>query len=159
MRTLRWIGDNGALILTIAWIAILFLAFAAPLLVAVSPKAATVAYMALKPLCHQISERSFHILGNKMGLCGRCTGIFSGLVLFGVISLIAGERWRISVVAMIVFIAPMAIDGLAESFGLWNTSNIARFITGFLTAFGIVFCIYPIIFELRSENSRIERIS
>jgi uncharacterized membrane protein len=34
--------------------------------------------------CHQLDERSFHINGNKYGVCSRCTSIYFGF-LFGVI--------------------------------------------------------------------------
>ena len=159
MRLLRWIGDKGALLLTIAWIALAAIAVTAPILVNISPGIAAAFYLSMKPLCHQIAERSFFIAGNKMALCARCTGIFAGLAIFGIISLILRERARISMRTMMIFIAPMAIDGVAQIFGLWTTPNVPRFITGVLAGFGIVFWIYPIIFESNSWDLRTNRIN
>ena len=158
MRLLRWIGDNGALLLTIAWIVITAIAVAAPILINISPGIAAALYLSMKPICHQMASRSFFIAGNKMALCTRCTGIFAGLAVFGIISLILRERARISMRVMMIFIAPMAIDGVAQIFGLWMTPNLPRFITGVLAGFGIVFWIYPIIFESNLWERRTSKI-
>ena len=153
MRFLRWIGRNGALFLTIVWIVVTAMAIAAPLLANMSPWFSAGCYLGLKPLCHQLTERSFHLSGHKMGLCARCFGIFAGMSVFGVISLILKRRFSLPLTAMFAFVAPMAVDGVAQIFGLWNTGNILRLTTGVLAAFGIVFWVYPIIFELKLENS------
>jgi len=155
MRLLRWIGRNGALLLTAVWFVVLLASITAPILAETCPLGSAGCYLGLAPLCHQSAERSFAIMGHKLGLCARCTGIFAGLFVFGVFSMMLKRRFALPLLGLLAFVAPLAIDGLAQTFGLWNTGNIPRFIVGAVSAFGIVFWIYPIIFEMNSdmENS------
>jgi len=148
MKFLRFLGRHSSVILTIIWVAIAALAIATPLLVHVSRQAGVIGYSILRPLCHQASERSFHIAGYKMGLCARCSGLFIGLSVFGIAALIIRPARKIPFYLFVLTLAVFAADGIGNLFGLWNTGNILRFATGLVCAFGIVFWIYPIIFML-----------
>ncbi len=154
-RLVSWIARNGALLLTLLWNIVFMMSIAAPLLVEYCPVSAGITYWTLKPLCHQQSERCFHIAGHKMGLCTRCTGVFGGLALFGVVALILRKRKGLPLWAMLALVAPLAIDGTSQLFGLWNTGNIPRFFTGIIASFGIVFWVYPIILEGEREHTPI----
>jgi uncharacterized membrane protein len=44
-------------------------------------------------VCHQQEARSFHIRGRQMPVCARCTGIYAGAAIAGVM-VIAGTRRR-----------------------------------------------------------------
>ena len=86
----------------------------------------------LHPVCHQIPERSFHLLGEPLAACARCTGLYLGFTL-GVAAwphvprlaraLAARPRW------VLVFMVPLAVDVWVE-----NTA-LSRLATGFVAAF------------------------
>ena len=152
MSAVNWIAHRAAVLLTIVWIVVFVLEITAPIMVEICPVGAGLIYSVLKPLCHQKAERSFHIAGHKMGLCTRCTGVFGGLTVFGIFAIIF--RWKKGLTHwwMLILLAPLAVDGIGQTAGLWNTGNIARFITGLVAAFGIVFWLYPIIFEMEKDT-------
>lgn len=151
MRVSNWIARRGAVLLTVAWIVVFALEITAPLMVEICPATAGMIYTVLRPLCHQRPERSFHIAGHKMGLCTRCTGVFGGLTVFGIIAIIFRWKKGLPFWGMLILLAPLAIDGIGQTFGFWDTGNLLRFFTGLLASFGIVFWIYPIIFEFEGE--------
>ena len=67
-------------------------------------------------VCHQLSERSFHVDGHQLPLCARCSGMYLGAVL-GIVYLSftykrsAGTPPRLVIAALILFGAAFAIDG------------------------------------------------
>jgi uncharacterized membrane protein len=145
MNFIRWIGKHGELLMTLVWIFISALEFAAPIIYKANNS--SLFYLFLKPLCHQNYDRSFFIGGCKLGLCARCTGIFTGLAVFGIAALILRLRKGLSSKQFLFFLAPLVLDGTAQTIGLWNTGNFPRLLTGIIASFGIVFFIYPIIFD------------
>ncbi|MBU0762598.1 MAG: DUF2085 domain-containing protein [Candidatus Altiarchaeota archaeon] len=102
-----------------------------------------IAYGVFSRLCHQLSERSFTLWDSKLGVCARCVGIYFGL-LFGCVfyRLINPKgaiptRW-----ILLASVAPLFFDGVTQFIGLRESTNLLRFITGFL--FGVVFPTYLI---------------
>ena len=102
-------------------------------------------YSAGDRLCHQKAERSFFINGNQMPFCSRCTAIWIGLV----IGLLVMIFYKIDFDEKILFllligIAPLGIDGFGQLFGLWESLNLIRLLTGLFTgvvcgiAFGVI---------------------
>lgn len=69
-------------------------------------------------LCHRISDRSFSIAGRQFPLCARCTGMYLGAALAGLVLLLAGRERRAFLprrgllLALLGFIALMGIDGI-----------------------------------------------
>ena len=90
----------------------------------------------LHPVCHQIPERSFHLLGEPLAACHRCTGLYAGFTL-GVLvwpwlpgfaaRLAANPRW------VAVFFVPLLVDWTMV---FWNTPA-SRFVTGVVAAFPV----------------------
>ena len=81
--------------------------------------------------CHQKESRSWHLNGNQMPLCSRCTAIYLGLAIGTLI--MAFYRFEIPLWAVFLFLLPMAIDGTGQTIlGLWESTNIIRTITGLL---------------------------
>lgn len=84
-------------------------------------------------LCHQKAERSFFINGNQMPFCSRCTAIWLGLAIglgFMVFYRINLDKKFIYVI--IIGLVPIGIDGLGQLFGLWESNNLVRLVTGLL---------------------------
>ena len=87
----------------------------------------------LHPICHQIPERSFHVLGEPLGACHRCTGLYVGFTL-GVLA----WPWLPTLASKLasnprmvaVFFVPLLIDWAV----LANTPA-SRFLTGLVASF------------------------
>ena len=83
-------------------------------------------------LCHGIEARCFHLAGVPMPICARCTGIYIGFLIG--IALVASVRKlqqvRLSSWMVIALVAPLALDGLTQAFGLRESFNELRLFTG-----------------------------
>lgn len=106
----------------------------------------TWAYGAGYAVCHQLAERSFFVIGQKLPLCGRDTGIYLGALLtLVVLGLWKGRAaslppWRV-LALLVLFVVMMAVDGVNSYlvfFGvpqLYPSHNLLRLVTGAL--FGV----------------------
>jgi uncharacterized membrane protein len=92
-------------------------------------------------ICHQISERSFHLFAEQLPVCARCTGLYAGAAAIAVPYLFRGARRPWSTVVpgsayvrwlLVIASLPVALSIVWE----WATgevpSNIVRAITGVL---------------------------
>ena len=108
--------------------------FSAPVLLAhgyIQP--ASFIYRAFGFLCHQIPERSFHLEGHALGVCARCTGIYSGFaasVLFYPIVRSLKRADSPSRLWLLVACVPIAVDFALGFFGIWENTHLSRFATG-----------------------------
>jgi len=80
--------------------------------------------------CHQMASRSFFAAGYQLPLCARCTGITIGY-LAGAAAFV--RKIRLPVPALLAMCIPCAVDGLLQKFTEYESNNIKRVITGFLT--------------------------
>ncbi|MFP4197079.1 MAG: DUF2085 domain-containing protein [Methanomassiliicoccales archaeon] len=87
-------------------------------------------YTAGDTYCHQISDRSYFLNGNQMPFCARDLGIFVGLVAG--ISLGLVFQVRIGVLAFLLGMAPMVIDGGLQLFLDYQSTNPLRTSTGLM---------------------------
>jgi len=102
-------------------------------------------------LCHQKAERSFFINGNQMPFCSRCTAIFLGIAV-GLGFMI---YYKIKLTSKFIFllflgIIPIGIDGLGQLFGLWESTNLVRVISGLLIGIICGIAIAIIVDEIRT---------
>jgi len=107
-------------------------------------------------MCHQKADRSLFINGNQMPFCSRCTAIWLGLAIglgFMFFYKIALDEKFVFI--MVIGIVPIGIDGVGQLFGLWESTNIARVITGLAVGIICGIAIGIIIDEIRENfNSR-----
>jgi uncharacterized membrane protein len=90
-------------------------------------------YSAGDRLCHQKIERSFLINGNQMPFCARCTAIWLGLVIgLGFMVFYRIELNEKFVIALLIGIIPIGVDGVGQLMGFWESTNIIRVFTGTL---------------------------
>ncbi len=118
------------------------------------PAFAVAIYKTFSFVCHQIPERSFHLLGNKFGVCSRCTGIYSGLAIAVLIYPLVRSFENTQtpdLVWLFVAAAPLAIDWSLGYFSIWQNNHASRFATGFLLGAATVFYILPGLIELSSR--------
>jgi uncharacterized membrane protein len=83
--------------------------------------------------CHQMPERSPHLIGIQMPLCWRCTGIAIGAMLLLCWAIKRKQLPRLAVSIALACVLPL--DVLGAMFGLWRGENTVRFITGLLWGF------------------------
>ncbi|MCX6665475.1 MAG: DUF2085 domain-containing protein [Euryarchaeota archaeon] len=87
-------------------------------------------------LCHQQAERSFFLNGNQMPFCVRCTAIWLGFAIgLGFMVFFSLELNEKFLFVLLISLVPIGIDGVGQLFGLWESTNIIRMITGILAGF------------------------
>ena len=96
---------------------------------------ATFVYAAGSLICHQLSERSFHVQGSQLPVCARCLGLYGGSALGGLAGIAAFRgalrRWPVSRtprhwIGTAVAAVPTAVTFVLEwGFG-WRISNVVR---------------------------------
>ncbi|PIE52907.1 hypothetical protein CSA37_04495 [Candidatus Fermentibacteria bacterium] len=95
----------------------------------------------LKLTCHRLPERSFLW---TPGLCARCSFFWAGLFFASVLMLFRKLPGRL--VAGLLVISPLVVDGLLQFAGFYESTNAVRLITGALAGLGT-----GIVFESGAE--------
>ncbi|ODS39221.1 MAG: hypothetical protein A7316_06200 [Candidatus Altiarchaeales archaeon WOR_SM1_86-2] len=80
-------------------------------------------------LCHRLPERSFFLFGRQSPVCARCTGIIIGMLLMPIFHF---EIIRPTILLVLLFTIPIAIDGTTQALGKRESNNPMRFATGAL---------------------------
>lgn len=82
-------------------------------------------------LCHQQADRSLFLNGNELPFCARCTAIWLGLAIgLGFMVLYTIELQETLLVAILLSLLPIGVDGLGQLFGFWESTNLIRVLTG-----------------------------
>ena len=93
-------------------------------------------------------------VGHKFALCERDMAIY-GSVLLGGLAFAVIRRWKrirpLSVPIYILFLVPMAIDGLTQLFGLRQSDWLLRSLTGGLFGLASVWLAYPYVEEAMQD--------
>jgi uncharacterized membrane protein len=105
-------------------------------------------YSAYRFACHQLPSRSYFIFGHQMAFCHRDTAIYASLFLATILFGFVRHRVKpLSWQAYIAFIAPMAIDGITQLFGLRTSNWRLRTLTGALFGIGSAWLAFPYLEE------------
>ena len=111
------------------------------------------AYSAGDRLCHQKAERSLFIHGNQMPFCVRCTAIWLGLAVgLGFMVFYRIQLNEKFLFVILLGIVPIAVDGVGQLFGFWESTNIIRLMTGLLAGVVVGVAIGVIIDEVRAVH-------
>ena len=131
---------------------LLALIVAAPLLKAGgAPAAAGAVYRAFALLCHQMDERSFHLLGFKLAVCARCFGLYAGALAGALLYPLARPLVRRDLPARAWLIAaavPTSIDFALGFFRVWENTHASRFLTASLLGVVVAFYFVPGLVDL-----------
>ncbi len=84
--------------------------------------------------CHCRSDRSFFIKGRQFPICARCTGELLGIIF----SLFLFWFWRPSLLVSVLMLLPLIVDGMIQHFTSYESTNIRRFVTGFVFGTGLM---------------------
>jgi uncharacterized membrane protein len=131
-------------VLTLGWVGLIV---AAPLALARGHNfAALVIYRAFGYLCHQISERSFHIDGHPFAVCARCAGLYAGFAAGVLIYPLARSLRQLDTPRRLWLLAaavPTLIDWAGGVLGIWENTHLTRSVTGALLGAVCAFYLVP----------------
>jgi uncharacterized membrane protein len=87
-------------------------------------------------------------LGWKVALCERDVAIYGSMLIAGMIfALLRGRVRKLPLPVFVLFVIPIAVDGLSQLFGLRTSNWWLRTVTGALFGAGVVWLVYPYIQE------------
>lgn len=129
-QILMWISASAFVLVVIGMIV------GAPLATSLGyPTVGAIIFKVFAPLCHQISERSFHLDGHPFAVCSRCTGIYAGFAA-GVVfyPLVRSLKYTYTPrrLWLLLSAVPIAVDWLLGFSGIWANTHFSRFLTGAL---------------------------
>ena len=107
-------------------------------------------YSFFSRICHQNDTRSFHVEGEKFGVCVRCSAIYFGFLTGLLILPLLGVLKRNRVpkpMLMIAFMIPMLIDVALNDTGLLMSTTMTRVATGILFGGAMPWSIVPLLIE------------
>jgi uncharacterized membrane protein len=85
-------------------------------------------------------------LGYKMAFCQRDLALYGGAFLFGALYAVLRRRLKpLGVKGLLLFLAPLAVDGTLQILRLHESTPALRLMTGLLAAAGGVWFLYPIV--------------
>jgi uncharacterized membrane protein len=122
----------------------------APILNAAHHNIASALYTFYSPICHQIDGRSFHFLGEKLGVCARCSSIYFSFLLsllfYPALKQVATpslpkRHW------IALAIIPMVIDVCLTFTGIHSSTLLTRAVTGALFGSILPFYLLPPLLE------------
>ena len=124
----------------------------APLMRAGGTEAAAAAvYKGFGLVCHQLGERSFHLLGFKLAVCARCFGLYAG-ALAGVAAYplvrpllrrdLPRRAWLLAAAL------PTSVDFALGFFGVWENTHASRFLTALPLGAALAFYVVPGLVDL-----------
>jgi uncharacterized membrane protein len=116
---------SGLILLQFVFGLILFLIFLPALATSPALKALSgMAYLLFDPFCHQLAGRSFHVNDVQLAVCARCTGVYLGLFMGGLIFMVLKKPMP---KVMLLPLALLAVDGLLNFAGIIGTPALVRF--------------------------------
>lgn len=110
------------------------------------PAAAGAAYGAFVLLCHQMDERSFHLLGFKLAVCARCFGLYAGALVGALVYPFVRSLARRDLPARGWLVAagvPTLVDFALGFFHVWENTHASRFLTASLLGAVVAFYFVP----------------
>jgi len=150
-----WGGVTAIALLLVASI------FGAPLAVANNhPAWAATIYHAFSYVCHQLPERSFHLLGHPLAVCSRCTGLYFGFAIASLMYPLVRSLSRTDTPPrrwLLLAAVPMAVDVGVDVIGVWQNTYYSRLATGLILGSTAAFYVVPGMIDLLNFNWRRRR--
>ena len=142
-RAIYWLTKHWALLFNGLFLAFVGLAFAAPLLQAAGLEGpGGLLFRLYRRVCHQYPARSFYVYGRQVAFCQRDVGVYLGLFLGGLAYAATSGRVHLKSgrAYLLLFVCPVALDGLTQLLGLRTSIWPLRLGTGLL--FGVGTALY-----------------
>jgi uncharacterized membrane protein len=138
-----------ALTVVIVWVSLIVL----PAVLAASghTSVSSPLYFFFSHLCHQIPDRSFHVLEHQFAVCSRCFGVYFGLLM----GLAIYPLWRsiediepLPRLWLFASMVPIGVDWSLGMLDIWQNNHASRFITGLILGVGCATYIIPALVEI-----------
>jgi uncharacterized membrane protein len=128
------------------------LTFAVPLIESAGwPDASRAGRWFFHKVCHQRTERSFHVAGSPLAVCARCTGVYLGLLSGALLLPVHGWFLRLIQPArkrlLLFLILPGVLHPLAGWLGLVPDLPLVRAATAFMAAAATACLLVPALME------------
>ena len=93
----------------------------------------------LGKICHQYPSRCFYLFGSNMGLCARCFSVYASIFIFCIFFIFFDIKASLKSKCIIAFTLcmPLLLDGVTQFYGLRESTNFLRLISGFLAGIGV----------------------
>ena len=91
-------------------------------------------------VCHQRIEKTFFLDGSRLLVCARCTGIYTGALIFSLLSIFFFKRLSFGIKLLYAAMLPIFLDVVFTTLGIYPYTKIIAFITGLF--FGSVVFLY-----------------
>ena len=101
--------------------------------------------------CHQIPQRSFFYKGYQFPVCARCTGV----IISSFIAIIVFLKKKLPIKVCAAMSGIMLVDWLIQYFGIQESNNKRRLITGLIGGLGystLHLYLYRFVFHLLRRN-------
>ena len=144
---------------TIGFVAVWVLAILLPPLLAAGGGDTSAApfYKFFSFICHQLPDRSFHLLQHQFAVCSRCFGVyfglFAGLAAYPMIRDV-DDIEPLPRIWLFASMVPIAVDWSLGVFGIWENNHASRFVTGLILGFACAIYIVPALVEIVRNFSR-----
>ncbi len=92
--------------------------------------------------CHQAPSRSLFIFDHQMAICARCFSFYASMLAFGLLLSLVDVR-PLDRKAALLLAFPILVDVSLQTLGIWESTNLLRFITAILLSLAISFYGYP----------------
>ncbi len=106
-----------------------------------------VQYKFFHPICHQLDDRSFHILGKPLAVCVRCMAIYSGFLVGVLLYPCVGRRVRNGAsqrAVLLLSVVPMLLDVLLDVIGIHQSTILTRCMSGGIFGLIVPYTIVPV---------------
>jgi uncharacterized membrane protein len=111
-------------------------------------------YAFFSRVCHQNDTHSFHLEGEKIGVCIRCSAIYFGFLAGLLFMPLSGALKRMRFLKPVTVIAlciPMLVDVVLNDTGLHLSTVMTRVATGVVFGGVMPWCIVPLLIEACSQ--------
>ncbi len=122
--------------------------------IAYTPEELQAAGVDIDPFARDIGNEK---VGWKVAFCERDVAIYGAIFFTGLVYDLVRRRlkgWRMPFRYFVLFLIPMALDGLIQLFGLYESTWLRRSITGVIFGVGAVFFAYPYVEEAFADIRR-----
>lgn len=147
-RIIYWLTAHWLLVFSLAAFVLLAGAYASPFLISHGyERSGRLIFAAYHRICHQRPERSFYVFGQQVAFCQRDVGTYLGIVVGGLLYWLSRRRLAIRSLRVygIVFVLPVAADGLSQLLALRQSNWYLRLSTGTWFGLGTALLVYPLL--------------